>query len=263
MSVLGDILAAKKQHVAASKKAVSLPELEARAATYEPLDFGEALTRKIAQHGYGLICEVKKASPSKGVIQPNFEPVRHASGYVAGGAACISVLTDTPYFQGADTDLQAVRAAVNIPLIRKDFMIDPYQVVEAKALGADCILLILAALSQSQALELEATANQLGLHVLAEVHAAAELDAALMLKTPLIGVNNRNLKTLEVDTSTTATVAANIPQGKHIVAESGLSGHADLQALKAIGIERFLIGESLMRQSDQASAVKQFLGRAA
>ncbi|MEO0411264.1 MAG: indole-3-glycerol phosphate synthase TrpC [Pseudomonadota bacterium] len=263
MSVLDDIIDAKRAHVAKRKRCAGLTEVEARAQGYEPKDFVGALTQAVTDHGFGLICEVKKASPSKGVIQPNFEPVRHAQGYVDGGAACISVLTDTPYFQGQDSDLVAVRETVSIPLIRKDFMIDPYQVSEAKALGADCILLIMAALSQAQALELEAAAKQQGLQVLAEVHAADELDAALRLKTPLIGVNNRNLKTLEVDTSTTPVVAANIPKDRVIIAESGLAGHDELAALKRQGIERFLIGETLMRAPDQAAAVRAFLGQAA
>lgn len=263
MSVLDEIIAAKRLHVAERKQSVSVAELETRAAVYQPKDFAGALTQAVESRGFGLICEVKKASPSKGIIQPNFEPVRHAQGYVDGGAACISVLTDSPYFQGQDTDLAAVRSHVLVPLIRKDFMIDPYQVAEAKALGADCILLIMAALSGSQSLELETAASEHGLQVLAEIHAADELDAALRLKTPLIGVNNRNLKTLEVDTSTTPVVAANIPSDRVIVAESGLAGHAELAALKAQGIERFLIGEALMRAPDQAAAVRAFLGASA
>ncbi|MEM7571129.1 MAG: indole-3-glycerol phosphate synthase TrpC [Pseudomonadota bacterium] len=262
MSVLAEILEAKRDHVARCKARISLAELEARGADYAPKDFGGALTQAIAERDYGLICEVKKASPSKGVIQPDFEPVRHAMGYKAGGAACLSVLTDTPYFQGKDEDLIAVRSAVDLPLIRKDFMIEPYQVAEAKAMGADCILIILAALSLAQARELEAAATSYGLQVLAEVHAIDELDNALALDALLIGVNNRNLKTLKVDTQTTSLVAANIPPDRSIVAESGLTGHDDLKALKAQGIERFLIGEALMRQPDQAAAVKDFLGRA-
>ncbi|MGD1955174.1 MAG: indole-3-glycerol phosphate synthase TrpC [Sphingomonadales bacterium] len=263
MSVLEEIIAAKRAHVAASKAKRSLAALEALAAERTALDFSGALETAIQNHGYGLICEVKKASPSKGVIQPNFTPERHASQYMSGGAACISVLTDTPYFQGSDSDLMAVRTAVDIPLLRKDFMIDPYQVTEAKAIGADCVLIILAAVSRSQALELEAAALDQGLQVLAEIHALEELEDALALKTPLIGVNNRNLKTLDVDPQTTQTVAQSIPGDRHVVAESGLTGHQDLGALKRIGIERFLIGEALMREDNQETAVKRFLGQAA
>jgi indole-3-glycerol phosphate synthase len=263
MSVLDDIIAAKRSHVASCKQRSSLAEIEQALPSGPARDFSGALSHKIETHGYGLICEVKKASPSKGVIQPNFEPARHARSYQAGGAACISVLTDRPYFQGKDDDLKAVRAAVDVPLLRKDFMIDPYQVAEARALGADCILLILAALERSQALELEAAASSYGMQVLAEIHAIDELDDALALSTPLIGVNNRNLKTLEVDTSTTAQAANSIPNDRHIVAESGLTGHAELQALKERGIERFLIGEALMREADQKLGVERFLGKAA
>lgn len=263
MSVLDKILDAKRAHIAQSKHLKSLTDLEAAFPSTPPKDFGQALANKINTHGYGLICEVKKASPSKGVIQADFDPQRHASGYEAGGAACISVLTDTPFFQGNDTDLAAVRSAVSVPLLRKDFMLEPYQVAEARALGADCILLIMAALERQQALELEAAALSYGMQVLAEIHAIEELDDALILQTPLIGVNNRNLKTLEVDTSTTAQAASSIPDDRHIVAESGLTGHTDLATLKARGIERFLIGEALMRAPDQAAAVRQFLGGAA
>ncbi|MEM9879969.1 MAG: indole-3-glycerol phosphate synthase TrpC [Pseudomonadota bacterium] len=260
MSVLDTILEAKRAHIADKKAHMSMASLEASISNVPPKDFAGGLANAIAKSGYGVICEVKKASPSKGVIQPDFEPTRHAQGYQAGGAGCISVLTDTPFFQGEDADLQAVREAVDIPLLRKDFMLDPYQVAEARALGADCILIILAAVSVSQAQDLEAAAEHYGLQILAEIHALEELDAALELKTPLIGVNNRNLKTLDVDTATTANVAARIPSDRSIVAESGLTGHDDLVSLKAIGIERFLIGEALMRENDQAAALRQFLG---
>lgn len=260
MSVLNKILDAKRNHIAAMKAERTLADLEAQFPTAPTRDFAGSLENAIAHHGFGLICEVKKASPSKGIIQPDFEPRRHAAGYEEGGAACVSVLTDTPFFQGKDDDLRQVREAINLPILRKDFMIDPYQVAEARAMGADCILLILAALERSQALELEIAANECGMQVLAEIHAIEELDDALSLKTPLIGVNNRNLKTLDVDTETTAKAAESIPKDRHIVAESGLSGHEELVALKDMGIERFLIGEALMRQADQASAVRAFLG---
>jgi len=262
MSVLDTIIEKKRQHVADRKTQRSVADLENQVSQQAaPRNFVRSLELAIETHGYGVICEVKKASPSKGVIQPDFEPQRHAKGYAKAGAACISVLTDTPFFHGHDDDLIAVRHVVDVPLLRKDFMIDPYQVAEARALGADCILIILAALEPSQARELEAAASDYGMHVLAEIHALEELDAALELKTPLIGVNNRNLKTLEVDTQTTENVAARIPGDRSIVAESGLSGHEDLKSLKAIGIERFLIGEALMRAPDQAAALNAFLGK--
>lgn len=263
MSVLDKIIEEKRRHVAASKATASIDALEARFPKERPRSFTKALDKAIVEHGFGLICEVKKASPSKGVIQPNFEPKRHAAGYQSGGAACISVLTDTPFFQGKDKDFRDVRAAVDIPLLRKDFMIDPYQVAEARALGADCILLIIAALDRAQALELEDAALGYGMQVLAEIHAIEELDDALALKTPLIGVNNRNLKTLDVDTNTTHQAAASIPTSRSIVAESGLTGHDDLVRLKDQGIGRFLIGEALMRQPDQHAAVRAFLGQPA
>lgn len=261
MNTLDKICADKREHVAARKREASLSYLEQLAlAQTPPRGFRQAIEKKVRSGNIALIAEVKKASPSKGLIRADFDPATLAMAYEAGGATCLSVLTDEPYFQGHDDYLKAARTAVNLPVLRKDFMLDPYQVIEARALGADCILLIMAALSDEQAAELEEVAHALGMSVLVEVHDAPELERALKLQTKLLGVNNRNLKTLEVTLQTAADLAAMIPEGHIKVAESGISTQADIEKLRGFGYGCFLVGESLMREADVTAATRKLLG---
>ncbi len=258
--VLTRICDDKRALVQARKSARPLSEVEAAARAADPArGFIRALRGRVDEGCYGLIAEIKKASPSKGLIRPDFDPPALARAYREGGATCLSVLTDEPYFQGCDDYLLAARAAVDLPVLRKDFMVDPYQIAESRALGADCILIIMAALSDAQAAEIEEAAIAWGLDVLVEVHNREELDRALALKTPLLGVNNRNLKTLAVDIATTEELAAHVPADRMLVAESGLYSPADLSRMAAVGARCFLVGESLMRQEDVTAATRALL----
>jgi indole-3-glycerol phosphate synthase len=260
MNKLEEICATKRDEVAARKAATSLAELQARAAAQTPpRGFRRALDRAAAS-GYGLIAEVKKASPSKGLIRADFDPPAHARAYEAGGAACLSVLTDAPYFQGHEDYLVAARAACSLPVIRKDFSVDPWQVLESRAIGADAILIIVAALSDAQMAEIEDVAIGLGMDALVEVHDAQELERALALKSRLIGVNNRNLKDFTVDFARTYELVGSAPVGCTFVAESGLSSRADLDAMAEHDVRCFLVGEALMRQPDVEAATRALIG---
>jgi len=256
---LTEICDAKRVEVVRRKAATAVSTLHARATEQTPpRGFRRALDQA-ALTGFGLIAEVKKASPSKGLIRADFDPPAHAQSYAAGGAACLSVLTDEPYFQGHDDYLMAVRAACALPVLRKDFIVDPWQILESRALGADAILIIVAALDDGQMAEIEDAALGLGMDALIEVHDEAELDRALRLRSRLIGVNNRDLRDFSVDFARTYELVGKAPAGCTFVAESGLGSHADLMAMADHGVRCFLVGESLMRQNDVEGATKALL----
>ena len=262
--VLARICADKRQHVARRRAERPLADVEAAARTASPpRGFADSLVAAGSEGGYGLIAEIKRASPSKGLIRADFDPATLARAYAAAGAACLSVLTDEPYFQGSDDHLTAARAAVPLPVLRKDFMLEPYQIAEARALGADCVLLIMAALADDEARELEAAATDWAMDVLVEVHDRAEMERALRLDARLIGVNNRDLRTLTVDIATTEALAPMVPPDRVLVSESGLARRDDLARLSRAGADGFLIGESLMRQDDVEAATRALLAPAA
>ena len=259
MSILDEIRAYKLADVAERKAARPLAELESAArAADRPRDFLDAL-RKASARGYGLIAEIKKASPSRGVIRDDFDPAALATAYAAGGAACLSVLTDGPSFQGDDSYIALAREAAPLPVLRKDFLYDPWQVVESRVLGADAVLIILASVSDDQAGELEDAAAEWGMAALIEVHTPEEVDRAKTLKSPLIGINNRDLATFTTDLETTKRLARGVPEGRIIVSESGLATRQDLAQVARYGVRAFLVGESLMREENVETATRELL----
>lgn len=259
--ILERIVAVKRDEIAAARLKRSTRDLlDAAGAQDAPRGFAAAVRARIAKGDAGVIAEVKKASPSKGVLREHFDPAAIAASYERHGAACLSVLTDVSFFQGHEDFLRQARAACALPVLRKDFMIDPYQVVEARAMGADCILLIAACLGDSQMGELEAAATELGLDVLVEVHDGRELDRALRLRTPLVGVNNRNLRTFEVTLQTTLDLMAGVPSDRLLVTESGILARPDVAKMRAAGVHAFLVGEAFMRAADPGVALAGLFG---
>ena len=254
--ILQRILAVKKEEIARACAVCDLPAMRSRAESALLLrDFAGAMQAKMAQGHPAVIAEIKKASPSKGVLRENFDPAAIAASYAANGAACLSVLTDQQFFQGSATYLQAAREACTLPVLRKDFIVDPYQVYEARAMGADCILLIVAALEPGQMKELESVADSLGMAVLVEVHAAEELAAALELNTRLLGINNRNLRTFETTLDTTLNLMAGVPADRIVITESGILAGADVRLMRFHGVHAFLVGEAFMRASNPGEAL--------
>ncbi len=260
-NILDQIVAVKRVEVAAARARSSEAALREQAAAQSaPRGFAAALRAKIAAGQPAVIAEIKKASPSKGVIRAHFVPAEIATSYARHGAACLSVLTDEQFFQGHADFLRQARAACSLPVLRKDFLVDPYQVLEARAMGADCILLIAACLDDAQMAELEACAIELGLDVLVEVHDGDELERALRLQTPLLGINNRNLKTFEVTLDTTLALLPRVPAGRLLVTESGIGGRADVQRMRAADVQAFLVGETFMRADDPGAALAAVFG---
>lgn len=256
--ILNTILARKAEEVAARRAAVPLAELQARLADAPPLrGFARALHESIANGEPAVIAEVKKASPSKGVIRPDFRPAEIAMSYEMGGASCLSVLTDVDFFQGSDAYLQQAREACSLPVLRKDFVVDPYQIVEARVLGADCILLIVSALDDLQLASLSNTALELGLDVLVEVHDVDELERALQVPVPLIGINNRNLRTFEVSLENTLAMKDMVPADRLLVTESGITGPADVARMRAANVNAFLVGEAFMRFDEPGAGLRE------
>jgi indole-3-glycerol phosphate synthase len=256
--ILNKIIATKHDEIAALMRAKPLSVVRAEAESHGDVrDFSGAIEAKIAAGKSAVIAEVKKASPSKGILRESFVPAEIARSYESGGAACLSVLTDAPYFQGSVEYLKAARAACHLPVIRKDFIVDPYQVYEARAMGADCILLIVGALELHQMQALEALAHELGMAVLVESHDAAELDAALTLKTPLIGINNRDLRTFNVSLSTTTELLNSIPADKRVITESGILSRTDVGYMREHDVHAFLVGEAFMRAADPGAALAE------
>ncbi len=260
MSMLGDIRAYKLDEVAALKAARPQGEIEAAARAAGPTrGFAEALRRASAAGGYGLIAEIKRASPSRGLIREVFDPATLAAAYAQGGAACLSVLTDGPSFQGEAAHLAEARAAVALPVLRKDFIVDPWQAAESRAMGADCILIVMAMLSDAEAAEIEAAALGWGLDVLIEAHSAPELERTAALRSPLVGINNRDLDTFEVELATTRNLVRSVPEERLIVSESGIATRQDLAQLARFGVRCFLVGEALMRAENVEAATRELL----